>query len=142
MVYASFVRRCDVESEGPGEPQKCLLQGWNPEPVDDGASLLLGFDEPRRHQYGEVGRHLRLRHVEVLRQLPRGDGTAPEQFEDSAPSGIGQGLVGDDLPRGAPAAFPVKPGARVHEEVCGRLRFEPQPDAVPAAKPHEYRTKN
>ena len=48
-----------------------LLEDRHHQSVDNGPAGLLRFDEPRLLQYGEMRRHGRLRHDEVVRQLPR-----------------------------------------------------------------------
>src|SRR5262245_8984450 len=71
LIDASPPIRFQIPPEGLGKAEQRLLQDRHHEPVDDRPSGFLRFDEPRLLQHGEMGRHGRLRHREVIGQFTR-----------------------------------------------------------------------
>ena len=71
VLDASRLLRFQAPPEGLGKAEQRLLQDRHHQPVGDRPSGFLRFDEPRLLQHGEMGRHGRLRHREVIGQFSR-----------------------------------------------------------------------
>ena len=71
VTDASRPLRFQAPPEGLGKAEQRLLQDRHHQPVDDRPSGFLRVDEPRLLQHGEMGRHGRLRHREVIGQFSR-----------------------------------------------------------------------
>lgn len=79
-------------AERVGEAQEGILEHRHLDPIRDGASVLLGVNETRRLEDGEVGGHSGLGDVEVLGELAGGHRPAAEELEYGAPGRVGEGF--------------------------------------------------